>query len=101
MHKFFLNYQAQGAPSPLDDLEWGSLKTTRKMFIEMCRIDLTMPQEEIARRYRATSMPGYRNLYVDMLDVRVENLAKRGSRIDYGNRSDKIYPVLANRYKLE
>jgi len=70
IHKFLLNYQAQGAPSPLDDLEWGSLKTTRKMFIEMCRIDLTMPQEEIARRYRATSMPGYRNLYVDIQGYR-------------------------------
>lgn len=64
--RFFDAYKAQGAPAPLDGLSWGKRKSTRKMFLEMCRIDTSMPKEEIARRYKATAMPGYRNLYVDL-----------------------------------
>jgi methionyl-tRNA formyltransferase len=65
--RFFAAYKnAQGAPGPLDGLSWGQRKSTRKMFLEMCRIDPSMPKEEITRRYKATAMPGYRNLYVDL-----------------------------------
>lgn len=64
--RFFTAYQSEGAPVPLDGHAWGKRKSTRKMFLEMCRIDPSMPQEEIDRRYRATAMPGYRNLYVDL-----------------------------------
>ncbi len=64
--RFFTAYQSEGAPVPLGGHAWGKSKSTRKMFLEMCRIDPSMPQEEIDRRYRATAMPGYRNLYVDL-----------------------------------
>lgn len=75
--RFFAAYQAQGAPVPLDGLSWGMRKSTRKMFLEMCRIDPSMPKEEIERRYKATAMPGYRNLYVDLhgYRFRIEELA--------------------------
>ena len=64
--RFFATYKKQGAPVQLDNFSWGKRKSTRKMFLEMCRVDLTMSQDEIDRRFRATAMPGYNNLYVDL-----------------------------------
>jgi methionyl-tRNA formyltransferase len=54
------------ALAPLDGANWGNRKTTRKMFLELCRVDSSMTAVEFARRLRATSMPGYSNLYTEV-----------------------------------
>jgi methionyl-tRNA formyltransferase len=64
--RFFQRFSEHGAPTPMSGLAWGPRKTTRKMFQELCRIDPAIPKEEIERRLRATAMPGYRNLYLDL-----------------------------------
>lgn len=64
--RFFSNYKKQCMPIQLDNIEWGRRKSTRKMFLEMCRIDHNMSQEELARRLKATSMPGYSNLFIEI-----------------------------------
>jgi methionyl-tRNA formyltransferase len=66
IQQFFSNYKKQEPPRQLNNIDWGKRKSTRKMFLEMCRVDMTMSQEEISRRLIATSMPGYRNLYIDL-----------------------------------
>jgi len=66
INRFFKKYREHGAPIPLDNVEWGGRKSTRKMFQELCRIEPSMPEKEIERRYKATAMPGYRNLYIDL-----------------------------------
>jgi methionyl-tRNA formyltransferase len=45
---------------------WGQRKTTRKMFLELCRVDSSISKTEFSRRLLATSMPGYDNLYVEL-----------------------------------
>jgi methionyl-tRNA formyltransferase len=64
--RFFSAYKKHSTPFELANFVWGKRKSTRKMFLEMCRVDLDMPQDEIARRLRATTMPGYKNLYIDL-----------------------------------
>ena len=54
------------APIPLSGQSWGEHKSTRKMFLEMCRIEPPISAEEIQRRYKATFAPGYQNLYIDL-----------------------------------
>ena len=51
---------------PMEDAYWGKRKTTRKMFMELCRVNGTMSEAEFSRRMRSTAMPGYNNLYVEM-----------------------------------
>lgn len=53
-------------PVPLTTPRWGSRKTTRSMFLELCRVDASMSEMEFARRLHATSMPGYDNLYLEL-----------------------------------
>lgn len=64
--RFFANYKKQCSPVPLDGFKWSERKSTRQMFFEMCSIDLTMSKEEIDKRYRATLMPGYLNLHINL-----------------------------------
>lgn len=64
--RFFQRFSEHGAPTPIPGLAWGPRKTTRKMFLELCRIDPEMTKEEIERRLKATAMPGFRNLYLDL-----------------------------------
>lgn len=45
---------------------WGKRKTTRKMFLDLCRVDGAMSEKEFNHRLRATSMPGYNNLYMEL-----------------------------------
>lgn len=66
INRFFSSYQNQCVPFRLDNVVWGGRKSTRKMFLEMCRIDHNMSQEEVARRLRATSMSGYCNLFIEL-----------------------------------
>jgi hypothetical protein len=63
--RFFSFYKKQRIPFILDNVVWGKRKSTRKMFLEMCRIDITMSENEITRRLKATAMPGYSNLYIE------------------------------------
>jgi methionyl-tRNA formyltransferase len=57
-----------GANAPLLHLgiSWGVRKTTRNMFLEMCRVDASISKEEFERRLHATSMPGYSNLFLEV-----------------------------------
>jgi len=66
INRFFSSYKNQCAPFRLDNVVWGSRRSTRKLFLELCRVDFSMSQDEIARRLRATTMPGYKNLYIDL-----------------------------------
>lgn len=52
--------------APLEKANWGTRKTTRKEFLELCRVDDSMTEVEFARRLRATSMPGYNNLFMEL-----------------------------------
>lgn len=45
---------------------WAPRKFTRKDFIELCRVDNSMPPEEFNQRLKAVAMPGYNNLYTDI-----------------------------------
>ena len=45
------------------DLQWAGKKRSRKDFLELCRIDVGISEEEFKRRQRACQMPGYDNLY--------------------------------------
>lgn len=66
INRFFSNYKNQCAPFRMDNVVWGGRKSTRKLFLGLCRVDLSMSQDEISRRLRATTMPGYKNLYLDL-----------------------------------
>lgn len=63
--RLFANLGTNAPLLPLG-VSWGARKTTRKMFLEMCRIDMTISKDEFERRLRATSMPGYDNLYIEI-----------------------------------
>lgn len=52
--------------APLDGINWGTRKTTRKMFLELCKVDASVTAHEFVRRLRATAMPGYNNLYLEL-----------------------------------
>lgn len=64
--RFFERYREHGAPTPIESLSWGKRKSTRKMFMDLCQIDPSMPKEEVDRRFRATAMPGYHNLQINL-----------------------------------
>ena len=64
--RFFERYREHGVPIPITRVTWAKRKTTRKMFLDMCQIEPSMPKEEIERRYKATAMPGYRNLQINL-----------------------------------
>ena len=63
--RFFQNYSENGEAPRISSVLWGSRKTTRKMFRDLCRVDPEMSMKEVERRFRATEMPGYMNLYMD------------------------------------
>ena len=64
--RFFQTLAEDRVPTLDRSQSWGSRKTTRKMFRELCRIDPDMPLQEFERRFRAAAMPGYGNLYIDL-----------------------------------
>lgn len=66
VERLFKNLALKKNPVTSNGLTWGSRKTTRTMFTELCRIDAEMSASEIKRRIRATSMPGYSNLYIEL-----------------------------------
>ena len=66
MKRFFKSYASKGAPVSRDDIVWGANKSTRAKFMELCRIDCDISEVEFLRRLKATTMPGYNNLYVDI-----------------------------------
>ncbi|NRQ01181.1 formyltransferase family protein [Marinobacterium sp. xm-d-530] len=45
---------------------WSGVKTTRKMFNEICRIEAGISKSDLELLVRATSVPGYRNLYIEL-----------------------------------
>lgn len=66
IERFFSKLAAGQVPCPILGASWGERKSTRKMFLELCRVDAAMSEAEFNRRMRATTMPGYNNLYVDL-----------------------------------
>jgi len=70
IERFFTKYAAHGLPEPMKDVSWGQDKSTRQMFMELCRITPQMSPAEIYRRQHATTMPGYRNLYIELAGLR-------------------------------
>ena len=53
--------------SPATGLAWRpEAKTTRKQFLDMCRIDPDMTADEVARRIESFFNPSYRSVYVEL-----------------------------------
>jgi len=50
---------AAGRPLPAATISWGRRPFTRKELNALTRLDRRMPPEEIARRVRATTYPGF------------------------------------------
>lgn len=50
---------ASGRPLPVSTATWSRRPFTRKQMNELRRIDASMPPEEVARRVRAMTYPGY------------------------------------------
>ena len=61
--KYLPSLLAGNILSPNPNLEWAGKKRSRKDFLDLCRIDLDISEEEFTRRHRACQMPGYSNLY--------------------------------------
>lgn len=66
MRRFFSRYADSGAPIPKKNISWGKRKTARSDFLELCRIDCGMSEQEFLRRLHSTAMPGFDNLYIDI-----------------------------------
>jgi methionyl-tRNA formyltransferase len=66
MRRLFSRLEADKPMLPMKDMHWGQRKSTRKMFLDMCKVDSNMSLEEFNRRLHATSMPGYSNLFVEI-----------------------------------
>ena len=60
-----------GGLLPMKNRPWRSqAKRSRKDFLVMCEITLSMSPDEIRRRIDAFSHPGYRNLYITIQGYR-------------------------------
>jgi methionyl-tRNA formyltransferase len=66
IERFFSKLAAGQVPCPVQGASWGNRKTTRKMFLELCRLDPSMSEAEFFRRMRAAAMPGFNNLYIEL-----------------------------------
>lgn len=66
VERFFRKLAEGRVLCPMESVCWGKRKTTRKMFLDLCRVDGNMSEYEFNRRLRATSMPGYNNLYTEV-----------------------------------
>jgi methionyl-tRNA formyltransferase len=65
IERLFMSLKAGNPPSRCPDLHWGSVKTSRKDFQALCKVDCSMSEDELLRRKRAVATPGYRNLHVE------------------------------------
>ncbi len=65
-------YMLRGEPFPIGDEQWQRSPYRRRELEELCRITPDMPPEEIRRRVRACSYPGYPGAYVELGGVRFE-----------------------------
>lgn len=66
MRRFFNSFASHGWPQANPSLKWASRKSTRKDFLQLCRVHPDMEKGEFLRRLNATSMPEYSNLYIDL-----------------------------------
>ena len=64
--RLFRRLRKNEIPGPMAGIAWGARKFTRRMFLDLCRVDCAMPAEEFTRRMSAVEMPGYNNLYIDL-----------------------------------
>ena len=66
----FVNLYHKKPLKQQEDVTWGKQKMTRKIFHEMCKLDPTISKEEFNQKLRATAMPGYKNLYIELYGYR-------------------------------
>ncbi|NCA14281.1 MAG: hypothetical protein EBS89_09130 [Proteobacteria bacterium] len=68
-----------GVPSPDPLLRWTGMVGTRRRFLELCRIEPSMSADEVRRRIHACSMPGHRNVHLDLHGHRFFHLPEGAS----------------------
>lgn len=66
MRRFFLSFSKEGWPEPDGKLHWTGLATTRKDFLELCKVECGVHSTEFIRRLNATEMPDRKNLYLEL-----------------------------------
>lgn len=67
LERFFVQYRDSGKPpEPRGEIHWSQVVRKRKDFSELCRVSPDMDVNEFKRRLRATAMPGYSNLYIEL-----------------------------------
>jgi methionyl-tRNA formyltransferase len=70
IERLFVMIASDSEPRVMEGIFWRRRKTTRKMFLELCRVDSSISKAEFSRRLQATAMPGYSNLYIDLYGYR-------------------------------
>lgn len=66
LERFFQRLKESSNPMPLKGVSWGERKLTRSMFIELCKVESSISKAEFSRRLKATTVPGYKNLYIEL-----------------------------------
>jgi methionyl-tRNA formyltransferase len=66
MKRFFTSFRESGIPKSRTDIRWADVVRKRKDFAELCRVWPDMDANEFNRRLKATAMPGYSNLYIEV-----------------------------------
>lgn len=64
--EFLAGLAAGKAPTPDPRLGWSGPVRRRSDFLRLCRIEPGISREEFERRLRATTVPGYRNLTIEL-----------------------------------
>jgi methionyl-tRNA formyltransferase len=64
--KFFLDYLSNGWPLPNNSYNWSGITTKRLDFTKLCEINPGIDKLEFEKRYKATYMPGYSNLFINI-----------------------------------
>lgn len=66
IERLFMGLKEGNAPPYRAHLSWGSVKTSRKDFLTLCKVECSMSEEEVLRRKQAVAMPGHRNLRIEL-----------------------------------
>jgi methionyl-tRNA formyltransferase len=66
IERLFVMMASDREPRVMEGIFWRRRKTTRKRFLELCRVDGSISKAEFYRRLQATAMPGYSNLYIEL-----------------------------------
>lgn len=66
MRIFFSQFAVSGPPTPDSSLSWSRRKSTRQDFMNLCRVDCGMAEDEFNHRLQSTAMPGFNNIHLDL-----------------------------------